>query len=173
MSATSIPANKNPLGRLGFDFRIKKLPYTNFFIQSVTLPGISLSEVIQPTPFVNIAKHGDMLQYDNIEVSFLVDEDLANYGELVTWMQALTFDQNFAQHIAVANTAASPGGELYTDASLIVMTSKSNPNIRCDFTDMFPVSLSELQFESTDDSGEKLIASVSFRFTTYSLNAVT
>ena len=34
----SNPANKNFLSPLNFSFRIKKAPYTNFFIQKVNVP---------------------------------------------------------------------------------------------------------------------------------------
>ena len=44
----SNPANKNFLSPLNFSFRIKKAPYTNFFIQKVNVPRMFLPEVTVP-----------------------------------------------------------------------------------------------------------------------------
>ena len=43
--------NQNMLSPVGFSFHIKKLPEFNFFVQNVTLPGVSFPVIEQPTPF--------------------------------------------------------------------------------------------------------------------------
>ena len=76
------PDNPNFLSPLGFNFGIKKLPNTNYFVQSVNVPSVQMGDAIMPTPFVNIPTIGDRITYAEFQVSFKVDEDLRNYIEL-------------------------------------------------------------------------------------------
>ena len=41
------PTNPQFLSPVGFNFNIRKLPNTNYFVQAVNLPGVQLGE----TPF--------------------------------------------------------------------------------------------------------------------------
>ena len=73
------PTNKNFLSPLGFDFRVKKLPTTNFFVTRVAVPGFSLGVVESPTPFVRMPVPGDKIQFNDLQVTFKIDEDMKNY----------------------------------------------------------------------------------------------
>ena len=70
------PDNINNLSPVGYRFSIENLPNTNWFITAVNIPGISLGEVNQPTPFMQTQVPGNDLVFDPLNVTFLVDEDL-------------------------------------------------------------------------------------------------
>lgn len=170
------PSNPNTLVRSNFDFRIQKLPNTNYFIQRVILPGVSVSESILPSPFVDVKRTGDKVIFDALTVNFLVDEDLANYRELFDWITSVGFDQNFPQYANLKNDPSVPQGQIgniYSDASLTILTSKSNPNIRVDFTELFPTSLSEIEFSTAETSADSVIGTVTFAYSNYTINTVT
>ena len=65
-----------------FKFSITKLPKVEFFTTAANLPGINLGESIFPTPFKQVPVMGDDLTFDNLEITFLVDEKLENYREI-------------------------------------------------------------------------------------------
>ena len=60
----SQPENQNFLSPVGFRFGIRKMPHVNWFLQSVNIPGITMGEASQPTPFIDAAQPGEKLTYE-------------------------------------------------------------------------------------------------------------
>ena len=58
-------------------------------------------------------------------------------------------------------------GPIFSDATLNVLTSKNNANIEVRFNDVFPVSLSGLNFDQQADDVTYLTATVSFKYKLY------
>ena len=77
-----------------FKFSINKLPKVEYFTTGYNLPGINLGESIFPTPLKQIPVMGDELTYENLEITFLVDEKLENYIELHNWLVGIGFPDN-------------------------------------------------------------------------------
>lgn len=165
--------NKNMLSPLGFSFHIKKLPEFNFFVQSVTLPGVNFPPIDQPTPFKIVPRYGDHLVYGELAVTFKVNEDLGNYIELYNWLVGLSFPDNFDQYKNLAESDKQLIGEgLESDSYLMIMSSAMNPLIRIDIEDLFPVALSDLTFDSRDTAVDYIEATASFKFLKYSFTPV-
>ncbi len=81
--------NKNFLSPLNFKFSLKRAPHVNFFIQAVNLPGLSLPEIDVSNPLIRVPYAGDHLLYDELQITYKVDENLRNYMELHEWIRAL------------------------------------------------------------------------------------
>ena len=156
------PENINFLSPLGYKLMIKKLPHLNFFVQSVTVPSISLGTADIETPFTKLPFPGTKLTFQNLEVTFKIDEDMQNYIEVFTWMNELGFPDNFADYQAIAGRKLYTGEGVFSDMSLTIMTSAMNPNIVIDFVDCFPVDLSSIIFDSTSADVSYLTATVTF-----------
>ena len=128
-----------------FKFGISQLPKVEYFTTAANLPGINLGESILPTPFKQIPVMGDDLTFDNLEISFIVDEKLENYRELHQWLVGIGFPKARTQFSSfrkeeseVFPTADSVKGDstrpgiptgvqaMYGDATLTVMSSKNN-----------------------------------------------
>lgn len=167
------PSNPSFLSPLGFKLQIKKLPTVNYFIQSVNIPSVSLGTADAETPFVKIPFPGTKLTFGNLQVTFKVDEDMKNYMEIYDWLKGVGFPDNFAQYTNVAGAALASGDGVYSDISLLVMTSAMNPNMEVTFYDCFPVDLSELNFDSTSADVEYLTATVSFANRRFDIKALT
>ena len=60
-----------------YRFSILQLPKVQFFTTACNVPGISMGEAIFPTPYKNINVLPDKITYDNLEVTFLVDEKIS------------------------------------------------------------------------------------------------
>lgn len=181
MSAiTDLPLNKNFLSPLGFTFAIKKTPNVNYFVQSATLPQISLGQADIQTPFVRLPVPGDHIDFGQFSVTFRIDEDMRNYAEIFNWIIALGFPDNFEQYRPVAPTGrgllgqATPmsGNGSFSDASLIILNSVKAPIIDFQFKDLYPVSLSDILFDTKGTDVDYVEATATFAFRSYSLNRI-
>ena len=80
-----------------FRFKCSKLPTVEFFCQSANIPGISIGTATMPTGLKDIPIPGEKVSYQDLSISFLVDENLNNYKEIHDWIIALGFPQNHTQ----------------------------------------------------------------------------
>ena len=166
------PTNKNFLSPLGFKFSIKKTPNVNYFVQSIEMPSMQLGEASFPTPFKRMPVAGDHIEYGSLTFTFKVDEDLANYLEIYNWIKAIGFPDNFDQHKAVDPKYVRPytGEGIYSDASLVILSSAMNPTNEVLFRDAFPVSLSNFSFDSRMMDVDYVEATAEFKFRTFDIN---
>ena len=80
-----------------FKFQILKLPKVEYFCTAVNIPGITLSSITQDTPLADIPLPGVKLSFAELEMSFLVDENLENYREIHGWMYGIGFPKSRTQ----------------------------------------------------------------------------
>jgi hypothetical protein len=165
--------NKNMLSPVGFSFHVKKLPELNFFVQSVTVPGVTLPIFEQPNPFKAIPRIGDHLQYGELLVNFKVNEDMGNYVQIYNWLLGIGFPDSFAQYKEVAEEAKQLTGDgIESDAYMMVMSSAMNPIMRIDFEDVFPTALGDITMDSRDTGIEYLDTTATFKFLKYTFTPV-
>ena len=167
------PSNINHLTPIAYRFNIRKIPNVVYFCQSVNIPGISFSSTVQTTPFSPINIQGDTLFYEDLTIRFLVDEDLEAYTEIFNWITALTAPKAFSQYKTERDTnkvLRRSTGNLFSSAELIILNNNMNPNKEIIFDDVFPVSLSSIEFDS-GSTLDTLSATVTFKYTTYSINS--
>lgn len=164
--------NENFLSPLGFKFQIKKCPTVNFYVQNVNLPGISMTEVGAPTPFVSLPYAGDHIRYDELILNFKVDEEMKNYIEIHEWIKQLGFPNNYDEYKTIASHAPITGMGIKSDISLLVLNSSRNPKMDIIFKDAFPVGLSSLIFDSTASDVNYLEASATFVYSSYDITLI-
>lgn len=161
-----------------FLFKCNKLPKVEFFTTQVNLPGINLGDVIIPSPFKEIPVQGHTLTFENLELQFLVDEKLENYIELHQWLVGIGFPKSRTQFSSFkkSNQDAFPSigtstnqGAMYGDATLVITSSKNNPNVEVRFSDIYPVALSTLQFDQQAGDVTYLTATCTFSYTLYEI----
>jgi len=172
-----------------FKFQLQKLPKVEYFTTACNIPGISLSTALQPTPLKDIPLPGDTVEFNDLEITFLVDENLENYREIHGWMYGIGFPKDRGQYSALiaANKdrfpttgkdsqshdagkvkyGAVPLGPIFSDATLNVLTSKNTANIEVRFSDVFPTALSGLNFDQQADDVNYLTATVTFKYKIY------
>ena len=176
-----------------FKFQIQKLPKVEYFCTSVNLPAVSISEVKQPTPFVDVPLPGTTLSYETLNMTFLVDENLENFQEIHGWIRGLGFPEDYTEYAggleAGADRAPSSKGSVssepgkvrfgapsqqayFSDATLIVLTSKNNPIREVRFRDVYPTSIGELQYDQQATDVQYLTATVTFNYRGYDFAGV-
>jgi len=166
------PTNRNFLSPLNFRFQIKKSPHINFFLQKVNIPDIFLKQVDTPNPFVTTPYPGEHLTYGMLNIEFKVDESLKDYLEIHNWLVALGKPENFNQYKEIQDKPSYTGDGIYSDISLIVLTSTKMANYEITFADAFPISLSQLKFDTTDESVNYITASAQFKYTYYNIGKI-
>ena len=159
MAIANQPTNLNQLNVVSFETNFLRIPGINYFCQRVNVPGISLANTIQSTPFANIPIEGDMLEFEDLTISFIVDEDMQNYLELYNWLHSLGFPDRYAQYDNQA------GKDIKSDVNIIIHTNKSNPNYSIVFKDVFPISLGVLNFDTNNTDLEPIIVDATFKYT--------
>ena len=174
-----------------FRFGIHQLPKVEFFSTAATIPAIALSDVIVPTPFKSIPMMGDQLTYDNLSISFIVDEYLENYLSIHEWMTAIGFPKNrtqFSQFKSntsnTPSTASSPSNDigdvqkptsanaLFSDATLTVLSNKNNPIVNVFFRDLYPVAMTGLSYNQGATDVEYLTAEITFAYQLYEIETI-
>ena len=172
-----------------FRFGIHQLPKVEFFTVSANLPGISAGTATHATPFKDIPIMGEKLDYENLSISFIVDEYLENYISLHNWMIGYGFPKDREQfrtfRDVTSNTpaggktpsvdlieSATPDKAMYSDAFLQILSNKNNPILEVSFENAFPISLSALNFTQTATDVEYMIATAEFAYQIYEIKTL-
>ena len=165
-----VPQNINPLQSDGFMFSVSKLPDLQYFCQEVNIPAIELPSLDMPTPLVDAPIPGDKLTFGDLDVTFLIDENMANYIAIYKWLVGLGFPKSHQQYRTFVAQDSLSHSELtkgYSDGVLQILDSANQPNRTILFRDIFPVSLQSLQLESTTTSTTYLAGRATFKYTLY------
>jgi len=80
--------NRNFLSPIGFKFVLARYPKVAYFAQTANIPNMTLNIQNQPTPFRGLPMEG-FIEYEPLNLTFIVDEDLENYLILHNWIRAL------------------------------------------------------------------------------------
>lgn len=168
---TRTPSNTNYLHPNKFELNFSRLPNTTFFCQSVNLPGVSMGEALQNTPFIDLYRPGDKLMYDTFNVTFIVDEELFSWKEIHDWIRGMTFPKDFSEYQRLPTLAkhASENSPLTSDATVSILSSANNLNHRIVLKDCFPTSLSSIIFSSSDSPESVITTDATFRFSYFDI----
>ena len=186
---TRQPAKLDYASPIQFRFKCTKLPEVEFTCQTANIPGISLGSATQPTPLIDVPLPGDKINYQSLDISFLVDENLNNYKEIHDWLIGLGFPQSNTQFQNLQATGADrfPGssissaptgkevkaplkeGGIYSDATLTVLNSKNIAKTEIRFQNIYPTSLGGLNYDIKNTDVNYIQASVSFAYTLYEI----
>lgn len=145
-------AQTNFLSPINFVFKLDILPNTQYNVQHVTIPGMTLGVAETASPFVKIFNPGNV-QYEPVEVTFKVGENMSDYLEIFNWMVSLGHPDSLAQF-----------QNIKSDASIIILNSAKNPSMNIRFTDCFPISLSPLEMNTTLEDVQYVTARAAFKF---------
>ena len=124
MARSSAISNRNFLSPTGFKFVLDRSPKVAFFCNQANIPDITLGIAIQPTYFKDIDVPGDKIQFGDLNLRFLVDEDLGNYMEIQNWIRGLGYPEDIKQFRDLEAQSTVKGRyvkdrqNIYSDATL-------------------------------------------------------
>ena len=168
-------SNRNFLSVVGFKFLLNRCPKVDFYCNTANIPQVTLGTATQSTYLKDIPVPGDKLQYGDLNIAFLVDEDMENYLQLYQWITSLGFPESLSQFNELKETdrllpEQPQAGDFFnerSDATLMILNSDFNPSVKIKFKDVFPVSLSAVPFDTTQEQQQYYTATAVFRYTIF------
>ena len=150
------PSNRNFLNPIGYLLKLERFEGTDFFCQTANIPDVNMPVTEVASPFRNLPIiPGGGVSFGDFSVRFIVDEDFKNYLSIHKWIR----DNGNADKMK-RDTAE---GDIFTRGQLHIVTSQYNPAFIVEFQQLFPVSLSGLQFDATISDVEYITAEVTFK----------
>ena len=175
MARPSQIENRNFLSPTGFKFILKRSPKVAFFCNQANIPDITLGIANQPSYLKDIDIPGDKIIFGDLNLRFLVDEDLGNYMEIQNWIRGLGYPEEVKQFRdlkgqgLIQTNYVKDRQNIYSDATLQILSSNLIPKFQVFFNDVFPYSLSTISFDATDTDIQYFTADVSFKYTIYNI----
>ena len=164
-------ANRNFLSGVGFKFNLTKFPKVDFFSNSARIPELNLELTTQASYLKNIDVPGERLSYGDFTLRFLVDENMENYQSIYDWLTGLGFPETtkeFAEIIKDKDGQRDPK-EAFCDGTLRILNSNFREVGKVKFNDLFPISLTSLEFDATNTDVQFFTAEAPFKYTLYKL----
>lgn len=167
MSAlTRTPQSTNFLQPTKFTLAVDRLGAAQFFCQSANIPGLNLGNGILNFPSVDIPFAGNKITYNQFNIRFLVDEKLQSWKNLHDWFRSIAAPPGTDERnrlTKLQNQYKEIKGA-YSDGTLTVLSALNNPTIRVQFYNLFPISLSDIMFDTTLSAEEQITADATFMF---------
>ena len=156
---------------IGFKLSLSTKEKVDFLSNSANIPGISLGTALQGTTFRILDVPGDEVLYEDFTINFLVDEDLKNYMIIHNWITGLGIPENFKQFKDLTTNVDGQKEEMlqYCDGTLHILNSNYRDIAMVKFAELFPISLSSLQFNATENDVNYFTAEASFKYTIYNI----
>jgi len=157
--------DNNFLNRNYFQLSIPRIPNFERFVQSVTVPQFSFSELTQPTTLgLAPAFPGSGYEFSPLVIGYAVDERFLNYQELYRWMESMAFLTN--------ERSLNNRRESTSDITLSIKNSAYRETHRLVFVDAFPLILSPIEFTSLEPITAPITGTVTFGYSHFELHEV-
>ena len=165
--------NRNFLSGVAFKFNLAKFPKVDFFSNSARIPELNLELTTQASYLKNIDVPGERLTYGDFTLRFLVDENMENYISVYNWLTGLGFPETtkeFAELIKDKDGQRDPK-EAFCDGTLRILNSNYREVAKVSFNDLFPISLTSLDFDATNTDVQYFTAEATFKYTVYKISS--
>ena len=165
--------NRNFLSGVGFKFNLTKFPKVDFFSNSARIPELNLELTRQPSYLKNIDVPGERLTYGDFTLRFLVDENMENYISVYNWLKGLGFPETTKEYkdLTTDKDGQRDNKEAFCDGTLRILNSNYREVAKVKFTDLFPTSLTSLDFDATNTDIQFFTAEATFKYTIYNLTS--
>ena len=158
------PENTNLLQSTKFLLTFDRIRTTQYFCQTVNLPGVSLGEVSRATPFLDMYSPGTKLTYDPLVVEFILDEELQGWKNLYDWFLTMADPDGFEKRDGSRELQTN---KHFSDATLSILSGLNNPLLSIHYTNLFPLSISDIRFDTTQSADTIMTATATFRYQSY------
>jgi len=156
------PTNRNKLTTNRFLFNMTRTPYLAYFCQRVNIPSLGFGTSIQSNPTaIEIKRPGTRLIYEDLQIGFIVDEEMKNWLEIHNWLKKISTYDTVYDYLKEEQKTAS--------ALLYVMSAAYKPLLSIYFHDIYPTFLTSIDFDSTSPDSENIISTVTFSYTYYEI----
>lgn len=154
----SKPENTNYLQPTKFLLTFPSISDTTFFCQKLNVPGVSVNEHPRQVPNIDLYTPGTRISYNTLDVEFSVNEDLSAWLVVYNWLRDNTIDSKFRYK--------------NVDAIVTILSNLNNPKLRVKYSNVFPISLGDIEFDTRLSANEHISAVASFRFDFYNIEVI-
>lgn len=164
-TTTTTLAQVNYLQPTSFKLIVRRQRFANleFFAQSVDLPSVSVAPSLVPFKRADAHYPGDKIQFSELNVDLIADEELKTYQEVLQWLTQNVQENNKPS----TNTTIADQDTTTYDMTLSILSSHNNTTREIRFKSAFPTSIGNLQMNSSQTGQEVLIFPVSFMYSTF------
>ena len=107
---------------------------------------------------------GTKLTYEPLQIEFILDEKLQGWKNLYDWFLTMADPDGFEKRDGSRELQTN---KHFSDATLSILSGLNNPLIRIQYTNLFPLSISDIRFDSTQSADTIMTATASFRYQSY------
>jgi len=168
----STPLSQNFLSPLNYRFLLKRAPALNFYVQKINIPSVRTTPVGVQNRFAETFHHADEMEFDNLEVTFKVDEALENYMEVYNWMRGLAKPDNPMEYQRLNAGNRMEGLGLYSEIVVILLSSVKKPIYEFVFRNCMPIALSDMILDTTDDEVNYVTCTATFRYDLFDITRI-
>lgn len=164
--------NRNYLSPVGFKFALTKYPKVSFLSNRASIPAITAGTANQPSYLKDINVPGDKLVYDDFQLTFIVDENMENYMGIHNWLVGLTYPESVQQFTdQITEDGKGNIQNQFSDGTLLILNSNFQTQAQVRFRELFPTSLTPLEFLADDTEANYFTATATFKYTIYNIYA--
>lgn len=148
---TSKHINRNPALGTSYKLDIPGFETLNYTVQSTEIPSVSSGGV--ETAYQNWGTNvpSNRVEFDPLNINFIVSEDFENYRSLYEWMIQITMTEPVVP-------------EMMKNIVLHITNSSRNHKMQIRFHKAYPTMLSSIPFDSGVNDTTPLICSATFRY---------
>jgi len=159
MADLFVPDEFNTARPNNYQLTFQRLPGVMFHLQNVTLPSMTISEIDLPNPMVEMMIASSGISYDNLSISFMVDEGFYNWQEIYDWMKDIWHPEN-----------GSTGDirDQVSEAYLHILSNNGNPIREIIFHNCWPTVLSAIEM-TTMAEAEPIVCDVDISYTHFTM----
>ena len=178
---TRIPENTNYLQPTKFLLTFDRIGDVPYFCQQVNLPGINLGQAPISFPGQDVFSPGNKITWNPLAIRFIINEDMSSWINLYDWFKAIASPQGTDERNRLTEqqnnykTLVPKSDRLknYSDATLTVLSALNNPIVRIKFTNVFPITLNDIGFDTTLSADNIVTADATFMYDYYEFESLT
>ena len=163
---TRNPQNTNLLQPTKYLLTFTRIPTAQYFLQSVNIPGITGSQLTINTPLLDYPVPGNKLEHSSLNINFLLDEQMESWKNIFNWFRAIASPESMEERkrLRVLQAGQDNKSSYYSDAILTILSNLNNPIVKVQFFNVFPVSLSDIQFDTRLSADDTMTADATFAY---------
>ena len=105
-------------------------------------------------------------------MTFKIDENLQNYLEIWNWLRSIG-KQDYTFYKKIDSNPSYYGTGIYSDISVQILTNKKNPNYEIKIINAFPIAITSLDFDASQETINYVEATARFKYTYYDITKIT
>jgi hypothetical protein len=145
----------------------KNFPNLEYFCQSVFHPELTANTAQLPYKLVSdVPMPGDKLTFGELTCMIILDENMNSYIEMYKWLSRIVqtdLKTPLGNGTKTSNFTDEP--PTYADITLSILSSSNNVTRQIRYIDCIPVSLGNINFESTAGTDNVITYPAGFRYT--------